>query len=315
MSDTDVIRAYQQTEQPRPLPQALQIEHRGRIHRWILQHANLSNYRRQRRRMPVPAGHSHADSYHVLVYTAGEAEALLEGRVQPVRPGTLVLSAPGDVHDFRAISPGVTSYAQVTFALVDARDRPLALPFNELLGVWAGVDLPERGVVLQLGERPREELVALLARAFEAAEGRGATSHLEVRREVGAIFAFLLREVYLPPATGTGEGAAAEGLAAARAHVEAHYREKITVATLARLAYLSPGYFLRAFKRKYGISPIAYQLRLRVEAAQGMLRLGSLSCKQIAARLGYGDVYHFSKSFRKAVGCSPTDYSRRAGPV
>jgi AraC-like DNA-binding protein len=315
MSDRDLMRAYQQAAQPRPVPQALQIEHRGRTYRWILQHANLSNYRDQRRRVPVPAGHSHRDSYHVLVYVVGDTEVLLEGRVQPVRAGTLVLSAPGDVHDFRAIRPGATSYAQITFALLDERERPLALPFHELLGAWAGMILPDRGTVLHVGDRPREELVALLTRAFEAAEAREATSHLNVRREVAAIFAFLLREVYLRSPAPDGSRASAEGLAAARAHIQAHYREKISVATLARLAYLSPGYFLRAFRREYGTSPIAYQLRLRIEAAQGMLRLGNLSCKEIAARLGYSDVYHFSKSFKKLAGTSPTAYRRGAEPL
>ncbi len=315
MSHTDITRVHMQDYQPDRLPQALQVEHGRSSYRLIMQHANLANYRKEKRGRLRPSGHTHEDSYHVLLYTMGDTEVVLEGRVQAVRPGTLVLSPPGDVHDFRPVRSGVTSYTQVTFAFVDERRRALALSFAELLGAWSGLDLPERGVVLQLDERRREELGACISRVYEAAQSTGATAHLDVRLEMSSLFAWLVRELYLPRTRVSGEGAAGSGLAAARAHVEAHYRGKVSVATLAGIAYLSEGYLLRAFKRAYGVSPIAYQGRLRVDAARGMLRFTSLSCKEIAARLGYGDLYHFSKSFKKREGCSPATYRKRADPV
>jgi AraC-like DNA-binding protein len=315
MSDTDLARAYQQLRQPHPVPQALQLEHRGGLYRWVLQHANIGNYKAEKRGRWRISGHSHQDSYHLLLYTVGDTEVVLEGRAQPVRPGTLVLSPPGDVHDFKPVRPGATSYVQITFAFIDSHGAPLALAFNELLSAWSGLELPDRGVVLECDGRQREELAALISRAFEAAQSRGATAQLDLRLEVAALFAWLLREIYLPGAAANAPGSAGSGLAAARAHLEAHYRRKVAVAELAKIAFLSEGYFLRAFKRAWGISPIAYQSQLRLEAARGMLRFSSLSCKEIAARLGYSDGYHFSKSFKKLEGRSPNAYRRRAEPV
>ncbi len=312
-------RAYQQSRQPDPVPQALQVEHRGCLYRWVLQHTSLGNCKTEKRPRVQVSGHSHADSYHVLLYTVGNTDVLLEGREQPVRPGTLVLSPPGDVHDFVPVRRGVTSYVQITFAFRDQHGGPLALAFNRLLAVWSGLELPDRGVVLQCDERRREELVVLITRAFEAAGSRSATAQLDLRLEVAALFGWLLREIYLPTAglegEGQGRGSSGSRLAAARAHLEAHYRRNVSVAELAEIAYLSEGYFLRAFRRAWGVSPIAYQSRLRLEAARSMLRFSSLSCKQIAVRLGYSDGYHFSKSFKKHEGCSPTAYRRQAEPV
>jgi AraC-like DNA-binding protein len=81
---------------------------------------------------------------------------------------------------------------------------------------------------------------------------------------------------------------------------------------LAELAGLSAGYFLRAFRRAYGVPPMVYQGRLRVAAARTLLRSTDLGCKEIADRLGYSDEFHFSKSFRRAAGCPPGQY-RRSG--
>jgi AraC-like DNA-binding protein len=306
------MRAHQQSQQPAVLPQVLQLGSGGRCWRWVLLHASLDTLRQERRRRRrAPAGHTHEDAYHILLYSRGDTEVLLEGRPRPVRAGTLVLSPPGDCHDFGPVRAGVISYSQVTFAFKDAAGRPLALPFRELLGAWSGLELPEIGVVVQLEAARREGLLALLTRLVDAAGSREALSDVLVRLAAGEIFAFLVREVYLAASGVGGAGPASDALAAARAHVEAHYRERVTVATLARLALLSPGYFLRAFRRRYGLSPIAYQGRLRVEAARSMLRFTDLSCKEIAHRLGYGDSYHFSKSFRKAAGLAPTEYRRR----
>jgi len=316
MSDTDPPRVYQQLRPPSPVPQVLQVEHRGRSYRWVLQHANVGAYTRERRRGGHPIGHSHPESYHLLLYTRGDSDALLEGRVQPVRPGTLVLSPPGDVHDFGPASVGELAYVQLTFAFLDERGGALAMSFADLLGAWSGLDLPDRGVVLQLEERRREELSACILRAYEAAESGNRTSHLDVRLEMAALFGWLTREVYVPAGADAGRDSAGTArMAVARAYLEANYRKRISVADLARTVFLSEGYFLRAFKRAYGVTPIACQLALRVQAARGMLRFTSLSCKEIAARLGYADAYHFSKSFKKMEGCSPTAYRRRADPI
>ncbi len=301
------MRAYHQTEQPERLPQALQLEIRGGLYRWVLLHANLDNRKTVRGRPRRPRGHQHDDAYHVLLYTEGDTDVLLEGRLQPVRPGTLVLSSPGDRHDFAPAAAGTISYSQITFGFFDAGGGALAAPLHEILGAWAGMELEPQGTVVSLDERGTEDLVAALTRVLDALEAGGPGGQLGARAATAEIFALLVRDVYLPRSARREPGGRA-GLAAARAHIRAHYRERISVAELARMAYLSPGYFLRAFRREYGISPIAWQGRLRAEAARTLLRFSSLSCKEIASRLGYADGYHFSKSFKKITGAAPSAY-------
>ena len=70
--------------------------------------------------------------------------------------------------------------------------------------------------------------------------------------------------------------------------------------------------------RKYGLPPIAFQLRLRLGAARNLLLASDLSCKEIAARVGFADTYTFSKAFKRALGLSPRAFvraARRRGPA
>jgi len=67
--------------------------------------------------------------------------------------------------------------------------------------------------------------------------------------------------------------------------------------------------FRRMFQQTTGLAPGDYRVRRRIEHAQELL-LGGLSAKEVAARLGYSDIYAFSTQFKKFTGLSPRQYCR-----
>jgi|GEM_PF-711534 len=81
-----------------------------------------------------------------------------------------------------------------------------------------------------------------------------------------------------------------------------------TADDLATAAGLSTAHFTRLFRQWTGRSPVAYLRRHRIELARTLLADVDLSIKQIAAKVGFEDQYHFSKAFRQIDGLSPTDY-------
>jgi AraC-like DNA-binding protein len=102
-----------------------------------------------------------------------------------------------------------------------------------------------------------------------------------------------------------------ERIEAVRAYLHEHLAEPITLATLSRVAALSPYYLVRVFKAHVGAPPHRYLTGLRVERARQLLEVTSLSVTQVAHRAGFATVSHFSTVFRSRVGLSPTDYRRR----
>jgi AraC family transcriptional regulator len=93
--------------------------------------------------------------------------------------------------------------------------------------------------------------------------------------------------------------------------IEQHPHVRLTLASLARDAELSPYHFLRTFERLTGSTPHQYILRTRLREAA--LRLASQSTKvlDLAFDCGFGDVSNFNRTFRAEFGCGPRAYRRQ----
>jgi AraC family transcriptional regulator len=94
------------------------------------------------------------------------------------------------------------------------------------------------------------------------------------------------------------------------AHVEANLSRRIRVLELANLLGLSASHFCRAFKCTFGASPRAYVLRRRIDVAQGLMLTTSDSLSSIALGCGMCDQQHFTRSFRRIVGETPSMWRR-----
>ncbi|MGQ0642401.1 MAG: helix-turn-helix domain-containing protein [Gemmatimonadaceae bacterium] len=76
----------------------------------------------------------------------------------------------------------------------------------------------------------------------------------------------------------------------------------------ARVANLSRFYFLRQFKRRFGLPPYAYLSQLRIERAKRMLEEGT-PLSWVAAATGFVDQSHLHRLFRRLVGVTPGTYA------
>jgi AraC-like DNA-binding protein len=70
----------------------------------------------------------------------------------------------------------------------------------------------------------------------------------------------------------------------------------------------SPEAFRKRFTRLHGCSPGQYRYQLQIEQASLLLRSTNAGLKQIADRLGFYDVFHFSKRFKAGTGVSPSQF-------
>lgn len=91
-------------------------------------------------------------------------------------------------------------------------------------------------------------------------------------------------------------------------YMEGEYRSHPTLEELAGKAGLNPGYFQKAFRTVFGVSPFDYMLGLRMNRARRLLSDASLSVKEIAVESGYDNPYYFSRAFRKHFQMSPRQY-------
>lgn len=90
----------------------------------------------------------------------------------------------------------------------------------------------------------------------------------------------------------------------ARAYLEEHWAEPISLDDLCRSAAMSRSALLRAFPREMGITPYRYLQSLRIEKAKAMLDQG-LPTAEAALLAGFSDQSHFTRYFTQFIGIPP----------
>jgi AraC family transcriptional regulator len=95
-----------------------------------------------------------------------------------------------------------------------------------------------------------------------------------------------------------------------RSHIEARLAEPLTVRELAGLVSLSVDHFVRAFSQATGVTPHRWIQLLRLETAAQQLRNGDEHIDVIAHRCGFAGAAHFTASFRRHHGMTPSAYRR-----
>ena len=94
-------------------------------------------------------------------------------------------------------------------------------------------------------------------------------------------------------------------------YLEIHCKDKLNMAALAESVGYNKNYLSTKFSREVGLSISDYLSQIRIHRAQLALLNTDKSIQQISEDLGFGSVSYFSAQFRKAVGCSPSDYRNR----
>jgi len=91
-----------------------------------------------------------------------------------------------------------------------------------------------------------------------------------------------------------------------------HLADAMTLDQLAEMAGLSKRHFLRAFAESVGVTPHRYILSLRIEEAKRHLLTTGRPVTDIALDCGFSHAQHFSSSFRRMTGFTPSEFRQRA---
>jgi AraC family transcriptional regulator of arabinose operon len=91
---------------------------------------------------------------------------------------------------------------------------------------------------------------------------------------------------------------------------ETRPEEPMDYEVLARKMGLSLTTFRRRFLEETGMPVHRYLIRLKMERARHLLLHSDWTVEQIAGRLGFSDVFYFTRCFKKAVDMPPARYRR-----
>ncbi len=98
---------------------------------------------------------------------------------------------------------------------------------------------------------------------------------------------------------------------AALAYMQAHCARRLTLSDVAEHVFVSQWHLSKLINRHTGKNFFDILNQLRVDRARDLLRDPSLKVHEVAERVGYADVAHFSKNFKRLTGKSPVEYRAR----
>jgi AraC-like DNA-binding protein len=245
------------------------------------------------------APHTHP-TFSIGLVDAGRSVLTLASGSTPIAPGDVILVRAGDVHCCNPEDLQRWSY----------RMFHIELPWLQALlaesPATAGLATAMRSQVIRSAQAV--QLLDRLTRALDEGD-RNADLQAEVIACLHELM-LLCAEAGAPAQDVNGdEDAEAPGLRLAYEHLRAHCRERIAIDALAQLAGTGRYQLIRQFRRRYGLTPHALQLDMKINQARALLQQGA-SAADAAYDTGFADQSHFHRTFKSRVAATPLQYGK-----
>jgi AraC-like DNA-binding protein len=249
---------------------------------------------------PAPRLTSHAYAVVALV-TRGSIQMRHRGDVV-LRTGDVHLIPPGDAHglmDFQGARGLGLGFYPDALRLEARGSGTLLAPFAQVRGgchpVFSAPPVTRRRLLW-------------LMRWIQTELAESSPGH---ERAVAALVELVLIEVsrlasVAPSAQGERPTLARKALAL----IEKHALEPLTLSDVAAALKRSPAHLAHIMKEETGRSVGAWVLERRMAEARRRLRATDERVDAIATRVGYADVTHFIRQFRRAHGMTPTAWRK-----
>ena len=259
--------------------------------------------------------HSH-DFIEMAFILSGSGKYRIEDRCYDISEGDILILNPGQRHQSLCTVPG-NPLTEFFVGFCDVRFPGFPenyLPLSQTAGDFGTLSAEDSPVLHTSGEL-RQKLFRLCTSMTAENDVSRSGRYVMLKSYLMQMLILLLREQSEPIRVKSGcsfESVNKKYVVEQMVnYLEEHYAEKISLDRIAENMYLSPFYISRIFKSETGDTPIRHLINIRLERAKELLESGwDGSIQEVAAAVGYDDVCHFSKLFKKRYGKSPSGMRR-----
>ena len=243
--------------------------------------------------------HQHEDVLELFYPMKGNGLYTVNGRKHVLHPGNLVICNAGILH---GEAPFQAHTMQSYCVVLNGLHLP-GLPPNNLMRTSVHPVLSFEGE-----EREAVEHLMLSIHALNVSGGdHGEICGMLANGLLNLVWKELQKEMQKPdPEREKTE----EFISEIIAYLDAHYTESITLPELGEYFHMSHYYLAHIFKTHVGQSPMRYVLQRKIGQAQNLLMNTGIPIGEIGESLGFTDNCHFSSTFKKYIGTTPTQYRR-----
>lgn len=136
--------------------------------------------------------------------------------------------------------------------------------------------------------------------------------NLEMQTSRKALFDHLEKNVirWLRAAVEQKQSESNKPIRDAQKYILDHYASNLNLENISQMIGFSASYFSTLFKKETGYNFLEYVTLIRIKMAKEQLSESSKSVIEIANDVGYHDIKHFTKQFKKITGLNPSQYRK-----
>lgn len=269
-------------------------------------------------RAPFKIGRRIIFDYEIIYLESGTFLLTVEERRYICKKGDVIFLRPGQPHCLESLDGCSISQPHVHFDLqYDSFSELVYVSYKDLADftreekMWIRPDLfadTDIGPLLKISDMQefRELLFEIISAFFLKAE----LHQLDLKQKMLRLLQMVIRDNL-----DTYEETAAKSdiPAMVKEFLDYNYKNVISLETLEQQFHYSRYYLSRAFADFTGVPIIKYYNAKRLAYAKEMLREGA-GVTRVANELNFNSIYSFSRFFKNAAGCSPTQYRSAADP-
>ncbi len=243
--------------------------------------------------------HRH-DFHEIYFLLSGERRFLLGHSIYDVSPGDLVIVPKNEFHRTTAID--TNGYDRYVIYFYDDSIKELA---DNIIGFE-----PDR--FFQLGCLEFDPDISELIRGYltEMTHEQNTGDEYSTAYMQNILRNIIITILRFGRQKNREQNEDADKIQSVARYIREHYRESISLATASRMAYMENTYFSKRFKALTGFGFNEYLTETRMQAAEKLLRLTSLSISEISERCGYSSSNYFGDAFRQYKGTSPSEFRK-----
>lgn len=242
--------------------------------------------------------------YEIFFFLSGNVDYRVEGRSYRLESGDLLLIAPQELHQ-PAIEPDVP-YERIVLWIDRSFLQSLSAPSMDLSGCF-GDDITGRLNLLRPSKVQQVALGQMLSRLNREYHSKHPGGELYAQ---GLLLQFLV-EVNRLALQATARNRKMDDpdlVTQVLAYIGIHYRENITLESLASEFFVSKYHLSHEFSHRVGTSIYRYVIFRRLMLAREMIASGSAP-GDIYQFCGFGDYANFYRAFKSEYGVSPRQFA------
>jgi AraC-like DNA-binding protein len=244
----------------------------------------------------------------ILAILEGSLDVYIEDEFYPLTAGGVVLIGSSQLHRDRSYDGQTMKYLVFQFDLQPYFDSS-TIPY---LRFFADMQFPLSRLNYIFGENDavKQSIARYIQEIYDETRTKAEGHEIAISILIRQILLILLRHDTRKLLRGSDHSDMVR-LKPVLDYIENNLAGKIRVETASKTANISYYYFVKLFKKAFGMSFVDYINYNRIKRAERILLTREMSIAQVGEAVGLANTAHFYKMFRKYNRCSPTEFRRR----